>query len=96
MHKFEGHAHFHVPLYKFPFVPFTTILVPLVILGIFNLAIFFQSRDLGDRINNLSALMIAFIGIIPVIRESIPPSPNITRIEQLVYLEIVTTLFCLF
>lgn len=40
--------------------------------------------------------MIAFIGIIPVIRESIPPSPKITRIEQLVYLEIVTTLFCLF
>lgn len=38
--------------------------------------------------------MIAFVALIPVIREELPPSPKITFVEILVYFETCTTLFC--
>lgn len=88
------HAHFTIPLYKFPFVTLFTIFIPLWLLGIINLGIFFQDTGLGDRIGSLAALMIAFVALIPVIREALPPNPNITLVEILVYFETLTTLFC--
>jgi hypothetical protein len=50
----------------------------LVLLGIINLAIFFQSPALADRVGNIATLMIAFIGMIAVIRSQISPTPSIT------------------
>lgn len=61
-------CHFVIPLYKFPFVTLSTIFIPLWLLGIINLGIFFQDTTLGDRIGSLAALMIAFVALIPVIR----------------------------
>jgi hypothetical protein len=72
------YAHFHIPLYKFPFVSLCTIFLPLVMLGIINLAVFFQSPSLADRVGNIATLMIAFIGMITVIRNQISPTPSIT------------------
>lgn len=62
------HAHFTIPLYKFPFVTLFTIFFPLWLLGIINLGIFYQDTGLADRIGSISALMIAFVALIPVIR----------------------------
>ncbi len=62
------YAHFKIPLYKFPAVSIATIFLPLWLLGVINLGIFFQSNDLGGRIASLAALMIAFVALIPTIR----------------------------
>jgi hypothetical protein len=71
------YAHFNIPLYKFPYVAMATIFLPLWLLGIINLGIFFQDHNMDDRIGSLSALMIAFVALIPTIREEIPPNPSI-------------------
>ena len=55
-----------------------TIFLPLWLLGIMNLGIFFQDNGLADRIGSLAGLMIAFVALIPVIRSELPPNPNIT------------------
>ena len=62
-------AHFHFPLYKIPGVTLATIFVPLIFLGLINLAIFFQEPALGDRVLSIATLMIAFVGLIPIIRD---------------------------
>lgn len=67
-------------------MPLLTVFLPLWLLGVINMAIFLEDNGLGDRIANLSALLIAFVALIPVIREQIPPSPKITLVEWLVYL----------
>ena len=72
-----------------------TIFLPLWLLGIMNLGIFFQDNGLADRIGSLAGLMIAFVALIPVIRSELPPNPNITFVEILVYIETLTTLLCL-
>ena len=73
-------AHFHTPLSKHPIATLGTIFFPLWLLGIINLAVFYQDASLGNRIANIATLMIAFVGIIPIIREEVPPNPKITII----------------
>lgn len=72
-----------------------TIFIPLLCLAIINLGIFFQDNNLADRIASVATLMIAFVALIPTIREQIPPSPHIVFIEYLVYLETFTSLLAL-
>jgi hypothetical protein len=84
-----------VPLYKFPIVALATIFLPLWLLAVINLGIFFQNNTLSDRIASIAALMIAFVALIPTIRDQIPPNPRIVFIEILVYLETLTSLFAL-
>ena len=79
------YAHFKVSLYKFPIVSIATIFLPLWLLAIINLGIFFQDNALSNRIASISALMIAFVALIPTIRDQIPPNPKIVFIEILVY-----------
>jgi len=90
------HAHFDVPLYKMPMYSLSTIFIPLWLLGIINLGVFFENEDLGNRIQAISGLMIAFAALIPTIRNQIPPHPGWIFIEILVYLEAATCLLALF
>ena len=73
-------AHFHMPVYRFPTVTLGTIFFPLWLMGIINLGIFFQSPDLADRIASIATMMIAFVALIPIIREQVPPNPKLTII----------------
>ena len=58
------------------------------------MGIFFQDPGLADRIGSLAGLMIAFVALIPVIRDELPPNPSVTLVEILVYVQTITTLFC--
>lgn len=69
--------------------------MPVLLLCIINLGIFNQDKQLGGRIENLAALMLAFIAVFPVIRNEIPPNPKITYMEILIYLLTGTDLLCL-
>jgi hypothetical protein len=61
-------------MYKYPQVPILTIVGPLIMLGLINLAIFFQGPALANRIASLSTLLLAIVAFVPVIRKQIPPS----------------------
>ncbi len=94
IHNFQ-YGHFLIPIYKYPFVSAAIIFLPLWLLAIINLSIFFQDTTLGDRIGSISAIMIAYIALIPTVRSNIPPSPRIVFIDILVYAESFTSLFVL-
>lgn len=71
-------AHFIITIYKIPNSTLFNIGAPTLLLSLINLVIFSQGSLLAPRIQNLAALILAFIAIFPVIRGQIPPSPNIT------------------
>jgi hypothetical protein len=52
-----------------PDVAIITIFFPLWLLAVLLLGIYFQDNGLGDRILALASLMIAFVALIPVIRQ---------------------------
>jgi hypothetical protein len=54
-------------MYKYPLTSFVTVFIPLWLLGLINLGIYFQDGTLSDRIASIIALMIAFIAYIPTI-----------------------------
>lgn len=85
VHSFK-YAHFEIPLYRRPIISLLTIFLPLWLLGLISLGIFFQSNELADRIASIATVMIAHIAFMPVIRGQLPPSPRIAFIEILVYL----------
>jgi hypothetical protein len=87
-------AHFHFPLYKFTTATLGTIFLPLFILTLINLCIFYQSWELNERIANIAMLMIAFLALIPVMHSQMP-LPKLTLLEICLYLELSTTILCL-
>ena len=89
------HAHFSIPLYKMPMSSLSTIFIPLWLLGLINLGVFFEPSDLGNRIQAIAALMVAFAALIPTIRGQIPPHPGWISIEFVVYLEAATCILAL-
>jgi uncharacterized membrane protein YqjE len=58
-----------MPLYKHPLSTLTTVFIPLWILGLINLVIFFQSPELSGRLAAIATISLAFIALIPTIRE---------------------------
>lgn len=93
--KYYQYSHFKIPLYKYPGSSLATIFIPLWILGLATLAVFFQGPGLGNALQNLGTLLLAFIAFIPTIHEKIPPYPGILLVEVLVYLETFTCLLAL-
>lgn len=87
-------AHFSIPIYKFPLATFTTIIVPLFLLGILNMSIYFQESTLSNRIQSLTNIMLAFVALVPVIKKELPFSSRLTMVEIFTYLEITCCLFC--
>ena len=75
-----NYGHFTIPLYKIPTIALITIFLPLWLLSVIMLGIYFQDTNLGNRLNNLSALLIAYIALVGVIRGQLPQSPKVTMI----------------
>ena len=74
------YAHFQIPLYRIPIVSLLTTSLPIWILGWVSLAIFFQDFALADRIASIATVMVAYTSYLTVVRQEIPPTPNITFI----------------
>lgn len=72
------------------------IYIPLIILSILNVTIFYQDTEsLADRLANIATILIALVGMISIVREEIPPNPSITLTEIMVILESIGALLCL-
>ena len=88
-------AIFNLGIYRYPANTLLMIFIPLWLLTLINLAIFFQSYEIKNRISNTATLMVAYIAFLPTIRSKIPPSPNITFIEIITYTLFSTSILCL-
>lgn len=89
------YGHFIIPLYRHPMDSVASIFIPLWLLGIINLAIYYQEVKLADRVGSLATLIVAHVALIPIIRENVPPNSTIAFVEILIYLNslsIISTL----
>jgi len=75
--KHFQYAHFRIPLYKNPGTNLLAIFVPLYVLGLINLIVYFQDNRLADRIAVIATLTLAFIAFIPTINDQIPETPYV-------------------
>ena len=89
------YGNFVVPLYKYPVVEFLTVFIPMWLFAVITLGVFFQDSGLGDRLATIATLLIAYVALIPVIRQQVPPSPRITLTEFLVYFQSSTSLLAM-
>lgn len=82
-------------MYKHPLDSAVAIFLPTIVLGLINLFIFFQAIELGDRIGALSTLLIAFVGMVAIVKQTVKTN-SYTIAGLLLYAMIVTTVVCLF
>lgn len=78
--KYFQYTHFVIPLYKYPGNSLATIFIPLLLLALLSLGIFFQQNDLSNRISSIATMVLGYIALIPSIKEQLPPSSRITII----------------
>ncbi len=89
-----GHTVF--PVYRRPLVPLFNLMFPLLLLGLLNLAIFFQSpAKRGRKLVNLAAVLLGYLYLLPLLRSRIPPSSDLIISEIAVFLNACMTLFTL-
>lgn len=78
-----------VPIYKYVVIDMLIIFVPLFLLSVISLLIFNQTNGVSStsgyttlayRLVSISALMIAYVSLVPVIRENLPPMPGVTLV----------------
>jgi hypothetical protein len=86
---------FTIPFYKYPIMDSLTIFIPLVLITILTLFTFAQGPDFNDKIGNIATLMIVYVGLVPVINDSLPPTTSITLIDMVVYSQLLINLLCL-
>lgn len=86
---------FNIPFYKYPIMDSLTIFIPLVLITILTLFTFAQGPDYNDKIGNIATLMIVYVGLVPVINDSLPPTTSITLIDLVVYAQLGVNILCL-
>lgn len=89
------YAHFKLAVYKFPAISIISIFVPLWLLGLLNLFVFFQDNSLADRIASIATLTLAYIAFIPEINNNIPDNPGVLFIEILILSQTLCSFLCL-
>ena len=90
--KYYQFTHFVIPLYKYPGNSLATIFIPIFLLALLSLAIFYQDNELSSRIGSIATMVLGYIALIPSVKDQLPPSSKVTIIESVIYL---STLCCL-
>jgi hypothetical protein len=66
--KYYQYTHLVVPLYKYPGNSLATIFLPVLLLALLSLAIFFQDSDLSGRIGAIATMILGYTSLIPSIK----------------------------
>jgi hypothetical protein len=82
-------VHIEIPIYKYWVLSLIQIFVPLIILSVLSLFIFEQANGKNDdgestfnvRIANSTALLLAYIALIPMIREQTPSTTYLSFVH---------------
>ena len=90
--KHYQYAHIRVPLYKHPGVTLLEIFIPLWILGLINIFVFFQQNVMADKMATIATVALAYVAFIPTINATVPNTPEIKLIDILIYMNILTTI----
>jgi len=80
------YIHFVVPLYKYPGNVLATIFIPIFLLALVSLAIFFQDPELSGRVGSIATMILGYIALVPSIKEQLPPGARLTVIEIIIYI----------
>lgn len=96
-------VHIEIPIYKYAVIDMIGIFVPILVLSVISLFIFQQENgldaagntELSKRIASGLSLMIAYVALIPVVRENLPPTPAVTLVEILIYLSTLPNLLAI-
>jgi len=91
--KYFQFTHFVIPMYKYPGNSLATIFIPIFLLALLSLGIFYQDNNLANRLGSIATMVLGYIALIPSIKEQLPPSAKVTFIECFIY---ISTLCCLF
>jgi hypothetical protein len=84
-----------VPIFKYIVIDMLLVFIPLFLLSAISLLIYDQTNGISSnsgfttlayRLVNVSSMMIAYVSLVPVIQENLPPMPGITLVEVLTYL----------
>jgi hypothetical protein len=66
--EYSQYTHFVIPLYKYPGNSLATIFIPLLLLALLSLALFFQDNNLSDRIALIATMVLGYIQLIPAVK----------------------------
>jgi len=76
--KYYQYNHFIIPLYTYPGNAIASIFLPLFLLALVSLAIFFQEPELSGRVDAIATMVLGYISLIPVIKGQIAQSAQLT------------------
>ena len=78
----------NVPIYKYVAIDMLQVFVPLILISFFSLFIFGIENGiavnitgftiLNWRIANVAATLFAYVALVPIIQNSLPPMPGVT------------------
>jgi hypothetical protein len=89
------YAHFRIPVYKYPGVSILTIFIPIWILGLIGLFVFFQEPAFGARLATVAVLALAFVAFMPTVNASIPKTPEVKLVDLLIVMELAGVILLL-
>ena len=82
-------------IYRYPLVTILTIFVPMWLLGLINLVIFWQDSNLSGRAENIATVLVGLLAFIPSIRSQIPTTPYVTMVDLMIYAFVLSNVLCL-
>jgi hypothetical protein len=84
-----------IPYYKDPTTGLQSVHIPLLMLEILNLLIFFQSSDMGARISSVATVSLALFALIPTVTSQVPSIQTKFYVYKLVSMQIFAILMVL-
>lgn len=91
--KYYPGIKFNIALYKDPFSIIMNAYFPMFVLSLLTLMIYLQEFQAGDRIANISVLLLAFVAFIPTVRSIIPPVNYFTLADFVIFCNFLGTGF---
>lgn len=72
-----------------------TIFIPLWIIGLIGLFVFFQEPGFGSRLATIAVLALAFVAFLPTINATVPQTPDLKLVDVLVIMELAAVILLL-
>jgi hypothetical protein len=76
-------------------VSILTIFIPIWILGLIGLFVFFQEPAFGARLATIAVLALAFVAFMPTVNASIPKTPEVKLVDVLIVMELAAVILLL-
>ena len=82
---------FTMGFFKSPFLMVINAYFPMLMLSLLGLMIFKQDADTGERIANISVILLAYIAFIPTVRSIVPQVTYFTLADAILFFNFLGT-----